>query len=260
VAIQTAATQDGGEDRILKLALVDTSSTGVIAGTAEPDDLTGTPGDDTINGRGGADVMTGLAGNDTYIVNDEEDEVLEQAGEGTDTIRSFVSDWLPANVENLVLTGTGDSRGVGNSLANRLVGNLAQNVLDGGPGNDTLTGRTGPDTFVFVSALNGTTNVDHLTDFDILEDKILLHYRAFSAFSHSYNTLRLETTQFHVGVSATTASQLIVYNPTSGGLSYDADGTGPVAPVRFARLPAGLALTSQNFIIWPPCGGRILCP
>ena len=111
---------------------------------------------------------------------------------------------------------------------------------------------------MFSSALNGTTNVDHLTDFDVLEDKILLHYLAFPGFAE--NTMMLTATSFHIGVSATTISQRIVYNPATGALSYDADGTGPVAAVRFARLPAGLALTSQSFMIWPHCGGRIVCP
>jgi Ca2+-binding RTX toxin-like protein len=216
------------------------------------------PGDDTINGRGDADVMTGLAGNDTYIVNNEADVVVEVAGEGTDTIRAFVSCALPAHVENLVLQGTRESSGRGNGVANRIIGNSSHNTLNGGPGNDTLTGRAGPDTFMFSNSLNATTNVDHLTDFDVREDKILLYYRAFPAFTHS--TMMLGASQFHVGVSATTVSQRIVYNPTSGGLSYDADGTGPVAAVRFARLSAHLALTSKNFAIWPQCGGRILCP
>jgi serralysin len=51
-------------------------------------------------------------------------------------------------------------------------------------------------------------------------------------------------------VSATAASHRIVYNPTSGVLFYDSDGSGPAAPVRFARLPAGLALTSNDFLVW----------
>jgi len=36
----------------------------------------------------------------------------------------------------------------------------------------------------------------------------------------------LEPWKFHVGASATTAADRIVYNPTSGDLFYDADGTG----------------------------------
>jgi len=160
-------------------------TTAVIAGTDGPDDLIGTLGDDTINGRGNADVMTGLAGNDTYIVDDEADEVVEQADEGTDTVRVFGTFLLPANVENLVLAGIQDGSGIGNSLDNRVIGNTGYNTLDGGPGNDTLTGRAGPDIFRFATTLSGTTNVDRVTDFNVVEDRIALHYPAFRAFVFS---------------------------------------------------------------------------
>jgi len=220
----------------------------VIAGTAGPDELTGTPGDDTINGRGGADVMTGLAGNDTYIVDDEADQVVERTGEGIDTVRVFGAYVLPAYVENLILAGTRDGLGMGNTLANRIIGNSGHNTLDGGPGNDTLTGRAGPDLFRFASALNGSTNVDRVTDFNVLEDAIALHYTAFPAFTIS--DFMLESSRFHVGTSATTVLHRIVYNPKSGALFYDADGSGSVTAVRFATLPANLALKNSHFLIW----------
>src|SRR5690349_17000566 len=70
----------------------------IIPGTAGHDTLTGTLGADTINGRGGADLMIGLSGNDTYVVNTEWDEIVEQAGEGTDTVRAMPGYLLPANV------------------------------------------------------------------------------------------------------------------------------------------------------------------
>src|SRR5262245_28017708 len=148
----------------------------VIAGTAGPDELTGTTGEDTINGRGGADLMIGLTGNDTYIVNDEADEVVEQVGEGTDAIRTFVSYALPIYVENLILEGTQLGNLYGNNLANHLIGNSNANVLDGGRGNDTLTGRAGRDVFLFGGKLDGVHNVDRLTDFNVADDQIWLVY------------------------------------------------------------------------------------
>jgi Ca2+-binding RTX toxin-like protein len=223
-------------------------TTAVIAGTDGPDDLIGTLGDDTINGRGNADVMTGLAGNDTYIVDDEADEVVEQADEGTDTVRVFGTFLLPANVENLVLAGIQDGSGIGNSLDNRVIGNTGYNTLDGGPGNDTLTGRAGPDIFRFATTLSGTTNVDRVTDFNVVEDRIALHYPAFRAFVFSDGGL--SPTKFHVGTSATTAAHRIVYNPNSGYLYYDLDGSGSIPAVRFARLSPNLPLTSGHFLIW----------
>src|SRR5262245_31075312 len=85
-----------------------TAATNVILGTAGSDDLIGTLGDDTINGLAGDDTMTGLAGNDTYYVDTPHDVVVEDAGGGRDTVRSTAGLYtMQANVENLVLIGTG---------------------------------------------------------------------------------------------------------------------------------------------------------
>ena len=48
--------------------------------------------------------MVGGAGDDIYYVNSAGDLVVENAGEGLDTVRTEVSDVvLPSNVENLEL-------------------------------------------------------------------------------------------------------------------------------------------------------------
>ncbi|SSC65252.1 hypothetical protein [Ciceribacter selenitireducens] len=55
-------------------------------------------------------------------------------------VRSSISLTLGANVENLLLTGTGNLNGTGNSIANSLTVNAGANVLTDGGGNDTLSG------------------------------------------------------------------------------------------------------------------------
>ncbi|MBD2667439.1 polymorphic membrane protein [Richelia sinica FACHB-800] len=55
----------------------------------------------------------------------------------TDTLQSSITTTLPANVENLQLTGTAAINGTGNTGNNILTGNSANNVLAGGNGNDT---------------------------------------------------------------------------------------------------------------------------
>lgn len=74
------------------------------------------------------------------------DEVIENAGEGHDTVRSGVSYALDANVEDLVLTGNNAITGSGNGLNNLIVGNSVANKLNGGAGSDTLRGGAGDDT------------------------------------------------------------------------------------------------------------------
>jgi len=110
--------------------------------------LTGNAGNNTLDGGVGADTMIGGAGNDTYIVDNVGDVVVENSGEGVDTVYASVSYALSANVENLIMTGTGDSSAAGNGLNNTLTGNCGNNLLDGGLGADTMIGGAGNDTYI----------------------------------------------------------------------------------------------------------------
>ncbi|MGH8857756.1 MAG: calcium-binding protein, partial [Polaromonas sp.] len=99
--------------------------------------ITGNALDNILNGAAGADTMIGGGGNDTFVVDNIGDVIVENSGEGTDTVQSAVSYALSANIENLALTGTAVINGTGNSLNNTLTGNSAANVLAGGAGDDT---------------------------------------------------------------------------------------------------------------------------
>lgn len=110
------------------------------------DTLSGGAGGDTLNGGAGADVMFGGTGNDTFTVENAGDTVTEFEGEGFDTVNSFISYTLKANVERLSLEGMENLNGSGNDLDNTLNGNNANNLLVGGLGNDILQGKGGADT------------------------------------------------------------------------------------------------------------------
>jgi Ca2+-binding RTX toxin-like protein len=158
-----------------------------IYGEDGNDYLYGGCGNDTLDGGEGADKMIGGAGNDTYVVDRlpsgflnliPGDEITEFYNEGIDTVQSSVTYALGSNVENLVLTGTSEINGTGNSLNNVLTGNCATNTLTGNAGNDTLagglgndilTGGYGSDTYLFGNAdgkdtLNETAGVSGDTD------------------------------------------------------------------------------------------------
>jgi Ca2+-binding RTX toxin-like protein len=119
----------------------------LIEGTPQNDFLEGTPDPDTLDGKAGIDTMMGLGGNDAYIVSRSEDEIIEGAGEGTDSVRSFASYTLPIFVENLRLLGSSPINAFGNGLRNRLTGNSANNVLNGRAGADLMVGNDGDDTY-----------------------------------------------------------------------------------------------------------------
>ena len=130
-----------------------------IGGHFDNDTLNGTPLVDSLEGGLGADTMRGGAGNDTYLV-DGGDVVIENAGEGTDTVRSTIHFALPANVENLtLLAGSGDLQGYGNALPNTITGNEGSNLLNGGAGADIMNGGDGNDVYIVDDAGDTATEI-----------------------------------------------------------------------------------------------------
>ena len=142
--------------------------------------LDGGAGDDTLNGHYGDATMVGGTGNDRFYVGNFKDVVTELAGEGTDTVYSYLDYTLGANIENLVqmnarTVGHGNagdnilsSQGTkanlyGEAGNDTLIGTNGRDYLNGGDGNDTLNGGADGDTMVG-GAGNDTYHVDHNKD------------------------------------------------------------------------------------------------
>src|SRR5262249_46901111 len=146
-------------------------------------------------GGGGIDRMQAFAGDDAYHVDNALDVVLESAGQGTDNVNAAVSYTLAAGVSaetlrTVDLAATPAIDLTSNQLANIVIGNAGINAINGGAGNDqlngmaghdTLTGGAGNDAFLFTSALNAATNVDTITDFNVVQDTIVLDNAVFTA-------------------------------------------------------------------------------
>src|SRR5687768_4270171 len=111
--------------------------------------------------------MIGRGGDDIYIVDHWNDQVVEEADEGDDEVRTSLSSYtLPDNVERLSVTTPPDASDAGpagikqtEAQASRpepsataepardhaLFGNALDNVITGGTGHDILNGDLGAD-------------------------------------------------------------------------------------------------------------------
>ncbi|AWK84987.1 calcium-binding protein [Azospirillum thermophilum] len=113
-------------------------------------------GDDTV-----ADTLTGGTGDDVYWINGSDsvlvpsDFILENPGEGTDTVFVKGTYGMANNIENVtVQTGTGGGLIWGNEQPNLFIGNESGNGVNSFGGDDTLLGLEGDD------SLNGAAGDD----------------------------------------------------------------------------------------------------
>lgn len=234
----------------------------VLKGNGEANVLIGGNGNDMLIGGAGRDTLSGGAGNDTYEVDRSDDMVSDNSG--IDTVIALASFTLGSGLDNLTLAGTAALNGTGNSIANKITGNAAANTLiglagddtlsggagrdtlAGGAGRDVLTGGRGADRFVFDTAPNSTTNADRITDFSVIDDTIVLARAAFAAFKAPG---AVAAADFVRGTAAKDASDHIIYNPATGALIYDANGSGAGNAYLVAVLAKNLAVSHADFII-----------
>jgi Ca2+-binding RTX toxin-like protein len=199
----------------------------------------------------GADVLTsnvleGGTGNDTYIVYTATDQVIEIAGEGTDTVRSAGSYALSANVENLTLIGNAAINGTGNGLANVIIGNARANVIIGGGDGDTLTGGGGADRFKYTALSHSAPgDADRITDFKKGQgDKIDL-----SALDANANTAANDAFKFVSSFTGQAGQVYSSYNAGSGTTNVFLDVDGDRTADMVIQLSGQVSLAGSDFIL-----------
>ena len=203
------------------------------------DTLMGAGGNDTLDGGAGIDTMIGGTGNDTYYVDDANDIVTENAGEGNDKVLASASYTLAAGVEVEKLM-TADSAATtpinltGNEYSHTIQGNAGANVLTGGAGKDALTGGGGKDTlnggskadkFIYAGASDSTgPSYDTVVKFHFSKD----HFDtpvAVSAIDTTVSSGILRAGHFNSDLAAAVDSghpgthDAVLFTPTVGNLS-----------------------------------------
>lgn len=210
----------------------------VLDGAAGDDSLTGGNGNDALGGGSGHDWAQYNTAQSGVTVRLTNTEAQNTGGAGLDTLSS---------VENL-LGSAFDDLLMGDSAANRLKGRAGDDRLNGGRGDDKLTGEEGQDRFIFSFTLNKNTNVDNVTDFSTVADRIHLDESIFGAVAAG----RLAADAFYSAAGATSgndAEDRIVYDSDTGNLYYDADGNGAAGATLFARLTGAPAISAADFLI-----------
>lgn len=237
-----------------------------LYGDAGADILYGGAENDRLDGGAGADRMEGGIGDDNYFVDNVMDVIVENAGEGMDTVRASIGWTLGENLERLALEGATGLNGTGNGLANFIVGNGAANtlmglggadqlqggagddLLDGGAGADMLTGGAGRDVFRFgadavhATSRGGAADVDLVTDLDFASgDRVDL-----SAIDADIDTFGDQAFGFVSAFSGAAGQAVLTYVAASGSslLQLDIDGDGVAdLQVRFTGdVTGGLVL------------------
>jgi Ca2+-binding RTX toxin-like protein len=131
-----------------------TTTNARLVGNEIANQLFGNAGDNFIDGGGGVDRMTGSLGDDTYVVDNSADVVIELAGEGDADRIETVVDYALAAGQSIEILGvflfrfSGNVRLFGNEIDNILVGNWGNDLLDGGAGADDMRGDRGDDLYI----------------------------------------------------------------------------------------------------------------
>ena len=214
---------DGNDD--LSLSVGD-KAFGQIKGQLGDDYIGGGQFDDRLYGGDGNDVMAGAQGHDTMY-----------GGKGNDTIYGFIQ---PANGPDSADDLFGDEG------KDRIKGDDGADNIHGGTGDDKLTGGDGRDTFYFETKLDEQKNVDKITDFSLAKDTIVLSAKIFDVGAEG----KLDPDLFHVGKKAADPDDRIIYDPKSGALIYDSNGSGKGHDVEFAQLDKHLDLQASDFLIF----------
>jgi Ca2+-binding RTX toxin-like protein len=232
----------------------------VINGSAPGNVINGTSGADTLADTAGNDTINGLAGNDTINGGTGGTDVVN-GGDGRDTLAFMTAtsavmvDFVAGTAGNASFTGiekavTGDFNDTldGNAAAQNLTARAGSDTLAGAGGVDTLWGGAGADTFVFRET--GTANADTLGDWTSGADELALDNAAMGALGADGAFVAGDERFWASSTGlAHDADDRVVYNTSTRGLYYDADGNGSGAAQLIATVQAGAAIAATDIVV-----------
>lgn len=182
------------------------------------------------------DVQYGLDGTDSLIPSNPLLSYRLYGGEGVDTLWGFdQGDFLYGD-------GGGDTL-KGFKARDYLDGGTGGDFLDGGEGRDVLVGGDGVDGFIFSVAFT-KANADRIVDFSHRDDEI--------GIAKSLTGLglgELNEGRFCRGAEADDRGDRIIYNPKTGALLFDSNGSRDGGSHLIATLDKGLRVDHTDIFI-----------
>ncbi|MDJ0511305.1 MAG: DUF839 domain-containing protein [Crocosphaera sp.] len=206
--------------------VINPAANNTFSGGADNDTAATGAGNDTLAGGGGEDNLNGGIGSDKILGQGDDDLLIGRSG----------NDFLSG--------GAGDDT---------LQGGIGRDRLNGGAGNDELTGGGSIDRFIFntnEAFQSQDLGIDTITDFQPDLDLILLDRDTFTAITTATGG-DIGDEFDTVTSSPETSSGIIVYDSSTGGLFYNANGSaaGFGDGGQFATLSDNPTLTADNFQI-----------
>ncbi|WP_330111250.1 calcium-binding protein [Methylophaga thalassica] len=193
-----------------------------------------------------------------FAANGTVDDLDNSLGNNGGTIDNVVVDASGVTANGLRFEGNGND--------NTFIGTTQDDVFVGNGGNDTLTGGDGADTFVFgqvheqvvtgdddevqtyVDTAFNLTGIDTITDFLSGVDKIALNIDQFTSLT--VGSFTADNLVCSVGAAAGDANDFLLFDTSTGALSYDADGSGAGAAVQFATLTGVTSLSASDIEVF----------
>jgi Ca2+-binding RTX toxin-like protein len=245
------------------------SSIQIVLGSRYNDTMSGSRGPDTLIGFNGNDVLNGQNGDDLLLGGRGYDQLI--GGSGRDTV-SYAGSAGQVSVDLYVgIGGAGDALGdrydsienvIGTRYNDYLKGGSKPGMLKGEKGNDTLLagsggqtlaggagqdklhGGAGKDTFYFAEA----PDRDTVFNFKSGRDTIVFDgsAEAYKVFGHKGQLFKEEFVVTNGG--AQNENQHLIFNPLTGALRFDEDGSGEIEAKVVAILPATYLKWSDVYI------------
>ncbi|MCC5616119.1 hypothetical protein LC605_13790 [Nostoc sp. CHAB 5836] len=213
-------------------------------------DVNGDRFDDLIIGAWGAD-PNGTESGQSYVLFGGTN--IGGTPEVTGTPRA---DTLNGTINKDIIDGKAGNDTIDGKAGNDLLsGGAGNDILIGGAGNDTLVGGIGADRFLYDTNArfdSSAVGLDTISDFKQSQgDKIVLDKTTFSAITSAVGTGFSNASNFEVTSLGAASTAVIVYNPVTGQLFYNSNGSvagfGIGGP--FAVVTGAPTLVASDFVL-----------